>query len=148
MRSLLALIILGSSTFAAPIPKEIQARNRVIEQLRGKWLSESGQDIEGKALENGNANAYRVLFDGSQLTTQYMSGEILIDVGFVCDIGQNPMTIDIEPCFGGKPRRGIFKFEGAKLFLCHVGGSDVPRPSEFKGGNGQEFLVLKKRIDK
>lgn len=59
------------------------------------------------------------------------------------DSSRSPRQFDVAWTSWGnrKPQQYIYKLDGDTLTICHA-QPDQPRPTEFKGGKGQQCLVF------
>ncbi|HYT93383.1 MAG TPA: TIGR03067 domain-containing protein [Gemmataceae bacterium] len=132
-------------TLAADQEKGTSAKQEIA-KLRGIW--QVTKLIEGGA-QAGPADELKEFtfdFQDGLVTIQKGKGGDRRPVKFSLDPSKNPKWIDIDLEQRSPIGQGIYKLQGDELTLCIVGGgTDTPRPSEFKASQkGHSLLVLKK----
>ncbi len=143
MRTLLMISLLAVSASAAPVPAE--AKRTPLDKMQGTWLIVSLDRGEGSIEPTGDFATYKLTIEGDKLSTATTLAGAYHKLPVNCDFKSDPMQLNVQ--FGGDSSlAGIFKFEKDRLHWCHAQAGQ-PRPTEFKGGNGDQYFVWK-RIDK
>ena len=147
MKTILALALFG---LLAPAPKDDDkkdASKKEADKLQGVWGVTGGQTQNmgfGVAVAPGGGGgepSIRMTLSGDKLTWTNVpifgaAGEGRITL----DPSKNPPTVDLKQ--GDKVRKGLYKQEGDKLFLCFgAAGGDRPQNID-KPGNGEVKLTL------
>ena len=140
MRTLLVLALLTAPAFAAPVPKE--ANRTPLDQIQGKWTIVTLDRGEGPIEPRGDFATCTLTIEGDKLSMATALAPLYDRLPLTCDFKVVPMQMDVR--FGGDSSLpGIFKFEAGKLHWCHA-QAGKSRPTEFKGGNGDQYFIWKR----
>ena len=137
MRTLLTLLLVGTTAFAAPVPKEV--KKSPLGLLQGKWVIVTMDSGTGQKVQTDDFEMYNLTIEGEKLSSAYRHGPICQNAPMTFDFEAMPMRMTVAGM------TYIFKFENDQLWKCHGQGNAIP--TEFKGGDGRYCTVLK-RADK
>jgi len=140
VRTLLTLAVLAATASAAPVPAE--AKRTPLDKMQGKWIIVSIDNGRGPIEPTGDFGTYTLTLEGDKLTTATATGTLYDKLPVKGDFKADPMQLTVA--FGGDSSLpGIFKFEDGQLHWCHAQAGQ-PRPTEFRGGNGDQYFVWKR----
>jgi hypothetical protein len=112
----------------------LEARSSKVEMgldLRGEWEG-AFQDAEGVTLRVRYASRNGLLLARTE-------ADVIVRVFDLEAIDEGKGRF--RGMHGGQPCRGIYEWRGDHLAICYR-ATDSERPTAFRGGGGQEFLIL------
>jgi RNA polymerase sigma-70 factor (ECF subfamily) len=137
----------GNTEAAARTPTAVQAREQPktdLERLQGAWVLVTG-DMDGAPAPEGYAGNFRAVFTGHKLAFRTRDNQPIARFSrewtIQLDPTAKPKAMDLRS--GDQHAPAIYELEGETLKLCG-GDTGGKRPTEFKGGPGLLFLVLKR----
>ena len=140
MRTLLAIAIVIAPASAAPVP--VEAKKTPLDAMQGMWIIVSLDRGDGPIIPNGDYASYTLTIERDKLSTRTDMSEAYSKLPVKCDFKTDPMQMNVQ--FGGDSNlAGIFKFEKDQLHWCHS-QAGKPRPTEFRGGNGDQYFIWKR----
>jgi uncharacterized protein (TIGR03067 family) len=119
------------------------AAKKDLDRLQGVWQVVS-MEIDGKVAPADEFKGLNLTFKGNK-ASQLINGKNE-EASIKLDPSKKPKAIDMTPLIGpdkGMTIVGIYSIEGDNLRIC-IAKAGVDRPSEFKGGKGVVFFVLKR----
>lgn len=136
-----AALLTVSSAVAAPVPKAAKKPDDA-KSLEGRWQIVTLDTGAGSQVPTGDtATFYMVIKDG-KLNTGTAGGPGYVDREFRIDPSQHPKHLDVSDT-AGRYHLGIYELDGDTLKECETTSRDV-RPTEFKGGGGNNYIVWKR----
>jgi uncharacterized protein (TIGR03067 family) len=142
MRTLLSLSLFTAIAFGAPVPPE--AKKTPLDKMQGGWIIVSLDNGQGSIEPMGDFATYTLTIEGDKLSTRTTAAPAYRKLPVKCDFKSDPMQLNVQ--FGDSSLPGIFKFDKDRLHWCHA-QAGKPRPTEFRGGNGDQYFIWK-RIEK
>ena len=140
MRTVLTLLLIAASGIAAPVP--VEAKRTPLDKMLGEWIIVSIDNGQGPIEPTGDFATYTLTIEGDKLSTATTGAPAYQKLPVTCDFKTDPMQLSVQ--FGGDSSlAGIFKFEKDRLHWCHA-QAGKPRPTEFKGGNGDQSFIWKR----
>ena len=140
MRASLAVMLIGATAFAAPVPKE--AKKTPLDQLQGKWVLVSFDSGGGTQTPTGDFSSYTLTVDRGIISTASALATAYPPVPAKFDFKSDPMKMDM-PFGGDKVIPGIIKIDGDRLDWC-VAPAGSTRPTEFGGGDSRQHYIWKR----
>jgi uncharacterized protein (TIGR03067 family) len=135
--ALLCLLALPLVAVAAPVPKALKKPSDA-KLIEGVWHRVSLDRGDGQL----NTTKHWIQVTGDQFLRGEESGPAYLFAAVALDPTQSPKHLDVIRD-GAVTVRYIYHLDGDTLTLSH-GPSDQPRPTEFKGGDGQYCSVWKR----
>ena len=107
------------------------------EKLQGEW-SLASVELNGKSQKIPGA-MYK--FEGNKVYAS-RTGVEEAEGSFDIDSSKKPKTLDMTG--KGQLLKAIYELDGDTLKICMPGGSDLPRPTEFKSAEKVMVMTLKR----
>ena len=139
--SLSLVVLVAAAAVAAPVPKAAKKKSDA-EQLEGRWEIVTLDTGGGSQVPTGDtATFYMVIKDG-KLSTGTRGGPGYQNREIKLDPAQSPKWLDISDT-QGLYHLSIYELDGDTLKWCETNSRDA-RPTEFKGGNANNYFVWKR----